>query len=80
MEQRMDFLKSRPVKHGRYQYDSPLNNHFRQTFPWLVPLGTTLPKSQESWTQFKNKIPSIYTLVYFIGLGGLYVPHLFTHS
>jgi hypothetical protein len=36
------------------QYDSPLNNHFQQTFPWVVPLGTTLPKSQESWTQFKK--------------------------
>jgi hypothetical protein len=36
------------------QYDSPFNNHFQQTFPWVVPLGTTLPKSKESWTQFKK--------------------------
>jgi len=28
--------------------------HPWQTFPWVVPLGTTLPKSQESWTQFKK--------------------------
>ncbi len=26
-----------------------------QTFLWVVPLGTTLPKSQESSTQFKIK-------------------------
>jgi hypothetical protein len=25
-----------------------------QTFPWVVPLRTTLPKSQESWTEFKK--------------------------
>jgi hypothetical protein len=23
-------------------------------YPWVVSLGTTLPKSQESWTQFKK--------------------------
>jgi hypothetical protein len=33
-------------------------------YPWVVPLGTTLPKSQESWTQFK-KHNSIYL---YIGL------------
>jgi hypothetical protein len=45
----------------------------------VVPLGTTLPKSQESWTQFLKKIPSTYTLVYLIGLGELCFPHLCTH-
>ncbi len=35
-----------------------------QTFPWVVPLGTTLAKSQESWTQFFYK-SSIYL---YIGL------------
>jgi hypothetical protein len=51
-----------------------------QTFPWVVPLGTTLPKSHESLSQFLKKIPSIYTLVYLIGLGGLCVPHICTYS
>jgi hypothetical protein len=23
-----------------------------KNFPWVVPLGTTLPKTQESWTKF----------------------------
>ncbi len=49
-----------------------------QTFPWVVPLGTTLPKSQKVGPNLKNKIPSTYTLVYLIGLGGLCVPHLCT--
>jgi hypothetical protein len=38
-----------------FEYDSPLNNHFQQTFPWVVSLGTILLKSQESWTQFKKQ-------------------------
>jgi hypothetical protein len=29
---------------------------------------------------FRNKISFTYTLLYLIGLGGLCVPHLFTHS
>jgi hypothetical protein len=30
MEQSMNFLKSKPWKHGNNsQYDSPFNNHFR---------------------------------------------------
>jgi len=33
-----------------------------QTFPWVVPLGTTLPKSQESCTKFK-KLNSIYLYI-----------------
>jgi len=32
------------------------------------------------WLNLRNKIPSTYTLVYLIGLGGLCVPHLCTHS
>ncbi len=28
--------------------------HVGQKYPWVVPLGTTLPKSQDNWTQFKK--------------------------
>ncbi len=37
---------------------------YGRKYPWLAPLGITLPKSQESWTQFK-KYNSIYL---YIGL------------
>jgi hypothetical protein len=62
----------------KIQFDLPKIT--MQKYPWVVPLRTTLPKSRESWTQFFLKIPSTYTLVYFIGLGGLCFPHLCTHS
>jgi hypothetical protein len=52
---------------------------FWQTFPWVVPLGTTCQNCKKVGPNFKNKISSIYTLVYLIGLGGLCVPHLCTH-
>jgi len=58
------------------------NQGERQTFPWVIPLGTTLPKSQENWTQLKKlKFHRFtYTLVYLIRLGKLCFPCLCTHS
>jgi hypothetical protein len=62
----MDFKKLRSIcMHDIYNKNGFENlfllfllNHIHflvwQTFPWAVPLGTTLPKSHESWTQFKE--------------------------
>ncbi len=48
-----------------------------QTFPWVVPLGTTVPKVRPN---LRNKILFTYTLINLIGLGGLCFPHLCTNS
>jgi hypothetical protein len=44
---------------NRHIYKKNSSKNFKflnggQKYPWVIPLGTTLPKSQESWTQFKK--------------------------
>ncbi len=39
------------------------NKGVQQTYYWVVPLGITLSKSQESWTQFKKWNLHLHTLL-----------------